>query len=183
MCSRVLRCYSISPKFVCGFFAINKDGLRAVGIPARMAENSAGADFKLFEAPSVNQVLSVHPAQHINFIRKCKSLCQAYQIVPSLQLVIHPSHDDLSKKFCRINRVGNPKDELLDDERERERERLQKLVAILQQLLYLVMISWCFHVHPAVRLEHLSGMPNPQTWWAGHCLDSVSGNDRQERSE
>ena len=48
------------------FFAINKDGLRAVGIPARMAENSAGADFKLFEAPSVNQVLSVHPAQHIN---------------------------------------------------------------------------------------------------------------------
>lgn len=40
-----------------------------------------------------------------------------------------------------------------------------------------------FHVHPAVRLEHLSGMPNPQTWWAGHCLDSVSGNDRQERSE
>lgn len=64
ICSRVSRCYSISPKFVVFFFAINKDGLRAVGIPARMAENSAGADFKLFEAPSLNQT-STHQKMQV----------------------------------------------------------------------------------------------------------------------
>lgn len=49
---------------LCFFFAINKDGLRAVGIPARMAENSAGADFKLFEAPSLNQT-STHQKMQV----------------------------------------------------------------------------------------------------------------------
>lgn len=71
--SCVLGCVALLQHFsevLCGFFAINKDGLRAVGIPARMAENSAGADFKLFEAPSVNQVFWVHPAHHINSSEK-----------------------------------------------------------------------------------------------------------------